>query len=372
MRIGSFNVENLFDRAKVLNSRRWPEGRPVLAGYARLSELLQNDPYTPADRQAIIGLLGEIGLLRGDEGRYVRLRRIRGSFLRRHRTGEVSVLARGRSSWIGWVELITEHVDQLAMEHTAMVIRDVAADVLGVVEAETRPLLQMFSAAMLTKVGGHPYEQVMLIDGNDPRGIDVGLLARPDYPITGVRSHIFDVDADGVIFSRDCCEYHLRTPGGEPLVVLVNHLKSKGYGAPGDPIGARRRHRQATRIAQIYRDLVADGNVLVAVIGDFNDDPRSDALAPLLRDTPLRDISEHPGFDAGPRSGTFKSGNDRDKIDYVLLSPGLYDRATGGGIFRRGVYRGPRTRNPWDIYPTLTADVHAASDHAAIYADLTL
>ena len=41
-----------------------------------------------------------------------------------------------------------------------------------------------------------------------------------------------------------------------------------------------------------------------------------------------------------------------------------------GAIFRNGVRRGPRTKNPWPIYDTLTEEVHAASDHAAIYADL--
>ena len=54
----------------------------------------------------------------------------------------------------------------------------------------------------------------------------------------------------------------------------------------------------------------------------------------------------------------------------MLLSPALFERATGGAIFRRGVWHGPRTPNPWEMYDTLTAEVHAASDHAAIYADL--
>lgn len=372
MRIASFNVENLFDRARVLNARRWPQGRAMLAAYARLNALLQSDPYSEDDKRTIIALLDELDLMHRDESRYVRLRRIRGAFLRRRRTGEISVVARGRSSWIGWVELTTEHVDQLAMEHTAMVIRDVGADVLGVVEAESRALLQMFSAAMLTKVGGRPYEQVMLIEGNDPRGINVGILTRTDYPILGIRSHIFDFDDIGSVFSRDCCEYLLGTPSGRPLVVLVNHLKSKGYGSPGDPIGSARRGRQAARIAEIYRGLVAAGTDQVAVIGDFNDDPGSAALAPLLSGTDLQDISAHHLFDPGPRGGTFKGGNLRDKIDYVLLSPCLFHRVTGGGVFRRGVYHGPRTRTPWEIYPTLTAEVHAASDHAAVYADLEL
>jgi endonuclease/exonuclease/phosphatase family metal-dependent hydrolase len=372
MRIAAFNVQNLFYRAKALNGQTWTEGRKVLAAFAQLNELLQADPYTPEDKQRIILLLGRLGLLRGDESRYVRLRRIRGAFLRRQRTGEVTVVASGRASWIGWIELKTEHVDQLAMEHTAMVIRDIAPDVLGVIEAESRQLLQMFTSAMLTKVGGTPYDQVMLIDGNDPRGIDVGLLARGQYPIVDIRTHIFDTDAKGVVFSRDCPEYHLRTASGEPLIVLVTHLKSKGYGSKEDPIGADRRRRQASRMAEIYQGLIDDGAKYVTLLGDFNDDPTSESLAPLLQGSTARDISEHPEFDPGSRSGTFKGGNDRNKLDYVLLSPALFARVTGGGIFRRGLYHGPRTRDAWAMYPTLTADVHAASDHAAIYADIDL
>jgi endonuclease/exonuclease/phosphatase family metal-dependent hydrolase len=224
---------------------------------------------------------------------------------------------------------------------------------------------------MLRQVGGVPYEQVMLVEGNDPRGINVGILARPAFPIVGIRSHVDDTDDVGAVFSRDCCEYHVATPSGERLVVLVNHLKSKGYGSAEDPIGTGRRLRQTTRIAEIYRGLLADGVRHVAVVGDLNDSPDSPALVPLA-EAGLRDVSEHPAYDPGPRSGTYKSGNDRDKLDYVLLSPDLYGRVTGGATFRRGVFRGPRTRNAWPVYETLTAAVHEASDHAAIYADLDL
>ena len=57
-------------------------------------------------------------------------------------------------------------------------MRDVKADVLGVVEADNRIALQLFSELPLKKVNGKPYEHVMLIDGNDDRGIDVGLLTK--------------------------------------------------------------------------------------------------------------------------------------------------------------------------------------------------
>jgi endonuclease/exonuclease/phosphatase family metal-dependent hydrolase len=372
MRVASFNVENLFARAKALNLDTWAAGKSVLAAQAELNALFEEVVYSDAIKLRMLELLATLGLRRSDESKFLRLRKIRGQLLRRPRAGPVEVVASGRPDWVGWVDLKTEPVDELAMQHTAMVIRDVKADVLGVVEAESRPLLEMFSEALIAEVGGTPYEQVMLVDGNDDRGIDVGILLRPDYPLDTIRTHVFDVDGQGVVFSRDCCEYHLNTPAGDRLVLLVNHFKSKGYSTPGDRLGANRRARQATRVAEIYHGLRAAGVDLVAVIGDLNDDPSSAALDPLLTGTDLQDVSTHPNFDFGSRKGTFGSGDEEDKIDYILLSPALFNAASGGGIFRMGVWRGPRTRKPWPMYPTLTGAVHAASDHAAIYADLDI
>jgi endonuclease/exonuclease/phosphatase family metal-dependent hydrolase len=370
-RLASFNVENMFARPRAMSRDAAEQAPEVLAAHARVNQLIGREGYDAATKQEILDQLEILGLLRADASAYAILRKIRGRFLTRRRTGATEVTASGRADWVGWVELTVEAVSELSSRHTAMVMRDIGAHVLGVVEAESRELLAAFSDSMLPSVGWTPYEQVMLVDGNDDRGIDVGLLARDGHTIDFVRTHIFDTDADGEIFSRDCAEYHLHTPGGESLVVLANHLKSKGYGSPGDPIGAKKRARQATRIAEIYTGLVEAGAEHVAVTGDLNDDPTSTALKALIQGTSLRDISEHPAFDWGPRKGTFQGGNESEKIDYILLSPALFAKATGGGVFRKGVWRGPRTKNKWDMYDTITGEVHAASDHAAIYADIT-
>lgn len=373
LRIASFNVENLFQRPTAMSLSSWKEGKPILEAHAELNALLQLADYEGSEKE-ILRLLRRLGLLRSDEGRFARLRKIRGRLLERPKDDQkpVKVVATGRDDWIGWVELKTGTVDELAMAHTAMVIRDVDADVVGVVEAENRPALKLFTEAMLKKVGGQPYDQVMLVDGNDDRGIDVGLLTRKKLPLAEIRTHVFDTGTEGPVFSRDCCEFHLRLRAGRRLVVLVNHLKSKGYGTPDDPTGERRRRRQATRVASIYRALRREGHRYVVVAGDLNDSPGSASLKPLISGTNLRDISEHPRFEWNGRRGTFGSGGEDHKLDYVLLSPELFAKARGGAVFRKGVWRGSRTKDPWDIYETLTADIHAASDHAAIYADIDL
>ena len=89
------------------------------------------------------------------------------------------------------MELKTEPVNELGMEHTAMVMRDVNADVMGVVESEARIALDKFSAQLLEKVNGVPYQHVMVIDGNDDRGSDVGVMTRAGYEITSICSHLW-------------------------------------------------------------------------------------------------------------------------------------------------------------------------------------
>jgi endonuclease/exonuclease/phosphatase family metal-dependent hydrolase len=278
-------------------------------------------------------------------------------------------VANGRGEWIGWVELKTEAVDEAATRNTARVIDDSAPDVLAVIEAESRPALVEFSEHVLPSIGGEPFSHVMLIDGNDDRGIDVGVMTRAGYEIQRMVSHVDDADDKGVIFSRDCAEYDLRTPSGETLILLVNHLKSKGFGSAAS--NDAKRARQARRIKAIYEALIDDGHAHVAVVGDFNDSPESAALAPLLEETDLRDITAHPSFEPDGRPGTYGTGTASDKIDYILLSPALYQRVTAGGVFRMGVWGG-KNGTIFPHYDTITKACEAASDHAALWADLDL
>jgi endonuclease/exonuclease/phosphatase family metal-dependent hydrolase len=366
MRIAAFNVENLFDRAKALNFPTDDPGRQVLNEEAELNGLLNQAEYSPDDKARMVELLMSLGLGADDDGPLVLLRRNRGHLLKRS-GGEITIVANGRADFIGWVELKTEQVNELATRHTAMVVREVAPDVLAVVEAENRVALKRFSDFLLPSIGAKPFEHVMLVDGNDDRGIDVGIATRQGFAIDGIRSHVDDADGSGTVFSRDCPEFAITTPAGERLVVLVNHLKSKGFGSQA--ANDAKRARQARRIAEIYNQLVEAGQTNIVVLGDFNDTPDSPPLAPLLADTDLRDISLHPSFVSDGRPGTFENGTKGDKIDYVLLSPALFDRVTGGGVFRKGVWGGKHGQL-FPHFETMTQHAHAASDHAAIFADI--
>src|SRR4029077_15482049 len=110
-----------------------------------------------------------------------------------------------------------------------------------------------------------------------------------------MRSHVDDEKDGKRIFSRDCAEYHIRTPAKHKLIVMVDHFKSKGFGSQAESSAKRR--LQAERAAAIYRKLRDNGARQVAPVGDFNDPPDSEPLAPLIHDTDLQDIAEHADFD---------------------------------------------------------------------------
>lgn len=369
IRVAAFNVENLFERAKAMNLATWADGRQILDLYAALNKLLQKTTYTTADKARIGEMLVELGLERSDTSEFVQLRQNRGRLVKRPRGGGLEIVATGRRDWIGWIELRTEMVDEISTRNTAQVIRDVAADIIGVVEAEHRTSLKRFNTELLPAVNGSPFDQVMLIDGNDDRGIDVGLFVRSPIRITRMCSHVDDTFEGRLVFSRDCPEYELRLSSGTTLLVLVNHFKSKGYGSYEDS-NARRR-RQAERVAEIYNERRSDGVDNMVVLGDFNDPPESEPLAPLLADTDMKDISGHRLFVSDGRPGTYRNGTAVNKIDYILLSPALWQRVARAGVLRKGVWGGTNG-TLWPIYPEMTEPHHAASDHAALWVDLEL
>ena len=386
MKIAAFNVENLFDRPKVFN-----EGDPALTqatirAVAELNGIFQEDEYGDAQKARILELVEQLDLDEREEGPLAFIRRIRGTLLYRPRGGDPEVVAGGKADWVGWAELKTAPVDAIAVLNTGRVMRDVDAHILAVIEAEDRVSLKTFDQFVLDRVNDElpeaerkaPYTGVMLIDGNDGRGIDVGLMTKEGYDIGDMRSHVNDADGTGqLIYSRDCPEYAVTTPTGELVWVLPNHFKSKFGG--NDPASVAKRKAQATRTAEIYQRLRDRGQDSVVVLGDLNDTPESDALQPLLGDTDLRDVSEHPNFGVGEFNvpegndsrgiGTFGLGNDNQKIDYVLLSPALFGRVTSAGLWRKGAWPGSRPQR-WEVYEQLTEEVHAASDHHAIWADI--
>jgi endonuclease/exonuclease/phosphatase family metal-dependent hydrolase len=377
MRIAAFNVENLFDRAKAFNAEDNTTHRVTLDEHAELNKLFEHANYTVARKKRMLELIESLGMLKKDEGPLVRIRKIRGQLISRPKTNPAFIKANGRSDWVGWCELRVGPVNERAIQNTARVIRDVGADILAIIEAESRPVLKDFNDTIIVEVGGTAYPNLMVIDGNDGRGIDVGLMTAAGFELDLMRSHVHAMKPDGFpVFSRDCPEYSVTTPSGETLWVLPNHFKSKFGG--NDQASKDKREAQAIATLSYYSRLRSEGFENIVVLGDLNDTPDSAELATLLG-SELKDVSAHPVFtefefnvNNGHKGiGTFGLGNDTNKIDYLLLSPALFAKVQKGGIFRKGAWPGKQPKR-WDIYPEIERKMHAASDHHAIWVDINL
>ena len=365
-RIASFNVENLFARPKVFNFRDKSVGDAILRRIGEFRKILKKPTYTTADKNKLVqeytqGTTGNNAPLKI----FIDIREDRGKLWKRTNRRITGVKAGGSSEWDGTVEFKKAKFSEIGRKNTGKVINRVKADIACIVEADNRPGLKKFDTDVLRS----KYRYEMLLDGNDARGIDVGLYSR--YPIGGIWTHMFDGTSASKTFSRDCPEYEVFLPNGRPIYILCNHLKSKGYGSTAT--SNARRKRQAEAIKEILKEYNLNSDYVV-VAGDLNDTPDSAPLKPLMDVTGLYDVLELQfGSDASKRwTYHYRSF---EQIDYILVSKALRSKFSKAGVERRGMYNLKRlTEGNASIpneeqFDSVTHWTNAASDHGAVWAD---
>jgi len=227
------------------------------------------------------------------------------------------------------------------LDAVAAVLRRLDADVVLLQEVERLPLLRRLAAR-----AGYP--EARLLEGNDPRGIDVALLSR--WPVERYLGHAGERDASGApLFPRDAVEASLAI-GALRVVLVGTHLSSR----LSDPDGTRRR-LQSARLRELADQAVsADPGALVLLGGDLNDDAAAPGLAPLFRDGRWRDALElgAPGAaGGGPLAWTWSDGRLREALDHLALRAGQDTWLLAGWVAGG-------------------ADVAAASDHRPVVVDL--
>ncbi len=367
IRIASFNVENLFARPKVFNFRDKLVGSALLKRIGAFDNRLKKRRYTDEDKTTLVAEFN-----RGDPQadkqplkNFITIREDRGKLWKKRGRGVVGVQAEGRGDWDGAVEFRKASFSTIGRENTGKVIRSVKADVACIVEADSRATLQSFDTHVLNS----KYRYEMLIDGNDKRGIDVGLYSR--FPLGRIQTHMFDGTSRSRTFSRDCPEYELHLPDGKRLHMLCNHFKSKGfdYGGTADA----RRKRQAQAVADILGGYDLDKDWVV-VAGDLNDTPTSAPLRPLMSIANLHDVLEMQYPDAPAKRWTYRYKR-FEQIDYLLVSEPLKERFIQAGVQRKGIYDLKRLTAASDAvddetqYRSVTHWSNAASDHGAVWAE---
>ncbi|KAA2235176.1 endonuclease/exonuclease/phosphatase family protein [Salinarimonas soli] len=314
-------------------------------------------------------------------------------------------------------------VEDEKRQATALAIAEARADVLICQEVDNLGVLQPFLANYVHEFTDLRYGHLKVIDGNDPRGIDVAFAARRDL-VAGkndvrFKSHHertfgelgvldeslaeFGIGPDDLVFNRDCLEATLDL-GEAELTIFACHFKSMGQPDKGGRDATRPiREAEAKAVRAIVQERFGDewreANWIVA--GDLNDfrerilaGGRAERSLPSGIDVLFDDFGVNPVERLLPaerwtlfHQAMLKDGSlveEHVQLDYLLLSPALAaaNPEPAVEIVRRGLpYRVPldpahpdrsvaylATRA--DRYPRVGWDRPKASDHCPLVVEI--
>ena len=368
LRVATFNIENLFTRHDFNAFLRGPDSREAR--------------YLPP----IVQFLAEYG--DGDLSRFDNFRRL--------------------------IETASVAQDDDKRQHTALAIGELEADVVALQEVDSHGALERFLSAYYAKLGEERYRHVVTHEGNDPRGIDVAVMAHADWPLY-TRSHadltpawvddtetgqaLLDVYPKAKtqarqlkrkrVFRRDCLEVEL----AKAEVSLFNcHFKSMSGGREKS-LGMRQ--LEAITVREIITRKFADpAAALWCVVGDLNDyrqvikvRRRKDSAGRWLEEVETEDesgidplIADEFGVnlvhlipEAERWTHFYASDRHKTQLDYIIASPALAQKVKGTPqIVRRGMPH--RVPNTDDIkrFPRVGWDRPKASDHCPVVVEFSL
>ncbi|HVN83224.1 MAG TPA: endonuclease/exonuclease/phosphatase family protein [Candidatus Binatia bacterium] len=283
-------------------------------------------------------------------------------------------------------DLVSYETTLVQRDNTARAVLDSKPDVLAVQEVENLYTLRIFNSQYLKNY----FDRMVLIDGNDPRGIDVGFLLRKGFDghITGIQTHIDEgqggkavirgsggpksaigYPATNAIFSRDCLCIDVAV-GKKTLTFLVNHLKAQD----GTPEADSRRALQAKRVVALAADARQQGKFPI-VLGDLNADVAGakqnknkakkragESLLPLIN---AQGLSDAFAGVAENWSHYYESDDSVSRLDYILVDKQL--QVSGRDIVRKGLSLKCQQAGG-ERYPTVGLNHTEASDHCPVTA----
>jgi endonuclease/exonuclease/phosphatase family metal-dependent hydrolase len=310
-------------------------------------------------------------------------------------------------------------------ELCALAIAEARADLLILQEVDNLGVMQPFFANYVHRLADVTYGHFRLIDGNDPRGIDVAFAARLSLFDTKqkvtARSHhertfgelgvytedlaAFRIKPEDLVFNRDCLEVTLDLNGTE-LVLYICHFKAIADREDGRRLTRPIRQAEAGAVRRIIEERFGEGwreaNWIIAGdLNDFRERIRPGGVAepalPSGLDALFEDFAVNP-LDALPpaeRWTFYFRQADRDgagideqhiQLDYILLSPALAaaNPSPKVELVRRGLpYRVPldpadpdrsigRLATRADRYPRVGWDRPKASDHCALVVEIEI
>jgi hypothetical protein len=166
------------------------------------------------------------------------------------------------------------------------------------------------------------------VEGPDPRGVDCALLYNPKYfTVRDVKlvPYVYELPQDADRATRGFLTVS-GTLAGEHVVVIVNHLPSRGAESFYREEGGRQ--------LRIVKDSLvkADPNAKIIIMGDMNDDPQDKSMAESLgAQRKMKDVEKgglwNPWWDVLVNgTGTLQYDGKWNLFDQIILSQTLLDQ----------------------------------------------
>jgi endonuclease/exonuclease/phosphatase family metal-dependent hydrolase len=364
MKLASFNIQNLFHRNRGLLQK--DHGKNITEWIEEFDSLLRKKWKDANDNNRIKDLSYLLGFERVADLPHAILKRQAGELCFRGHGFQNSSKASFLTDWEGWVKVGNRPLHHKAIQNKANVIAETDPDILILQEVEDRASLVEFNETLLPLLKISPFEQVMVFETNDDRGMGMGILLKNGYKLNGFKNHLHDLDGNGLtIFDVDCQEYEVLTPKGENVYILSAQFSPE----------AEQRKMQARKVAEIYKQLQDEGKGSVILCGTLNHVAYSECLSPIIQQTDLKDITKNKHFKAETDLGSdrnyfslgaYRMGVNIKQQDYLLLAPHLFEKIEQAGMDRKATW--PDRKPNWKLYPSISSKQHAASEHPLLWS----
>lgn len=187
-----------------------------------------------------------------------------------------------------------------------------APELVAFCEIENRYVLQDLIAHEALKSARY---EIVHYDSNDPRGIDVGLIYKPDV-LTVLHSEPIRM-RDENVRTRDILYVKFLLAAVDTIHAFVNHWPSRRGGAES----SEPRRIAAAKIIADVADSILQNNpkANIVVMGDFNDTPKNESLKLLTSNAGLMNLMAQ----LPEGKGTHKYRGVWDYLDQILVSQPL-------------------------------------------------
>ncbi|MDX1470740.1 MAG: hypothetical protein R3213_04535 [Flavobacteriaceae bacterium] len=362
MRISFFNIQNLYFRDHSLDKN---VPKPTNNWLSEMDQLMEKVQKGRQELHRIEELSLLLGFQRRIKRRYGSLRNRGGQLILKEGLPNSEAKADLTNGCKGWLRINNYPISYESRMQKIRVLAELNSDLILLQEVEDRYALKTFVVESGKHFPGLNYNNIQVLEGKDSRGVEQAILCKEKIKI----NKIIPLEVNSAL--GQAIHFHLNALPLEEIHLLSVYISHGNQGISVE----EEREKIFTRLADHYLSLCKEGKDNLLIIGTFRTPSYCYSLAPLLRQTDLKDISTHINFWVGPTKKSTelhypKSGIKEvvGKHDFILTSPKLAKKIKAAGLIWSGRYWNDQAN--FRSYSSITSRHYQASDHPGLWLEI--